>query len=141
MSYSANDFPMQMRGFGDVTVPVATQRKLSTPVVIGLGALVIVGGILIFGPEKRMRPNAARRKKKRKAGQRRRGGNAYRKGDSKKTYTYWAKIIHRDLDAGWLTPEQVSESLAEQYDKDSDQYRREGIRNAGQFQRGVRAAM
>ncbi len=49
--------------------------------------------------------------------------------------------MRRDLDAGYLTPGEVDESLRVQYDKDEGDYRRSGIRSASQFVKGVRAKL
>lgn len=139
-----------VRGFGDaVDNAVMIQQpanKTNAAILIGLGIAVIIGGVVFLGPKK-MHANAARKKKrhakrrpaKRKASKRRSSSSG--SGWAGKTYSYWAKIIRRDLAAGYVTPGEVDESLRTQYDKDEGDYRRDGITSASQFVKGVRSKL
>jgi hypothetical protein len=142
---------MTMRGFGDaadVSTPEASNKK-SGLLLIGLGAL-LVGAAIVLLPKHGYTANASR--KKSKARKRRRSPSADRRRKAakrapstktraaNKQFNYWAKIIQRDLDAGFPASD-VDASLRTQYEKDESDYRLDGINSAAQFVKGVRSKL
>jgi hypothetical protein len=121
----------------DTSASDAAANKLSGALLIGLGAAVIIGGFIFLGPKK-MTANASRKKrsKKRLASPPKKSG-----GRAAKTYAREAGFVRRDLKAGYYDPSFIDEVLRTQYDKDEGEYRREGIKSAAQFVKGVRGKL
>jgi ribosomal protein L19E len=134
----------EMSGFGADATDTATAtaaNKTSGLMLIGLGALVIVGGIIAFGPKK-MHANASRRKKRRskRRATKKRTGRAYHRSPADKVYVAEARDIRHDIDDGKLTTlAGIERALRTLYAKHKGEYHRKGITSAKQFVKGVKA--
>ena len=144
MSYS-----MVMSGLGvDVSSAPEDSNKRNGWLLIGLGALLVVGAAVVLLPKHGFTANASRKRKSRKrrrpsVDRRRKAAKrapSTKKRAAAKQYNYWAEIIRRDLNAGFPLSD-VDASLREQYNKDKSEYRLDGINSAAQFVKGVRSRL
>jgi len=140
------------RAFGaDDSTPntLTVSNKMNAALLIGLGALVIVGGLVFLGPQKKMHANASRKRRhKKKSSKKARSAHLSRvmtgrRGGTKvaRVYAEQAGYIKRDLGSGMMSESDIPASLAWTWDDQKDYLRSRGIKTKAQFVKGVRAKL